>query len=239
MHINKNAGHTVRNLLRQVYSDQPGLDTMVRGRSSLDGGIKSPQSGDLDVVHLVAEIRSRQHELAYLACNLSYGVDYFLDRPAAYFAFLREPVDRCKSYWHFAHAVRDDHPLWSTLEAHDFDFDKILSNRVAPQFSNDQVRMITGARKLHVDSHDLQLAKQFIRERYLFVGDVASFDASVNYLARALGWEGVPQSEPLNVVSRADTDILPAGADESFARANQLDAELYSWLVTDYLPGAS
>jgi hypothetical protein len=124
------------------------------------------------------------------------------------------------------------------LEAYDFNLDKILPDRIAPQFSNDQVRMITGSRKLHVDGHDLELAKQLIRERYLFVGDVASFDASVNYLARALGWKRVPQSEPLNVVSRADPDILPAGADESFAQANQLDAELYSWLVTDYLPGA-
>jgi hypothetical protein len=235
IHLNKNGGYTMRDVL--VRNHPPGdlLDVMVRGRRSVDGRAKTVESADDDVVHCVAEIRRRQHELACVAANLPFGIDRFLERPVAYFTVLREPVSRGLSYWFFAYNNRDNHPMWSILESYDFDLDRIFAAGAGYHLTNDQVRMVAGIGTPEPGADDLARAKDLIEERYTLVGALERFDPCLRALARRFGWRDIAY-ERRNVGEKTKRSILPRGFEGRLREANEWDARLHEWLVRDYLP---
>lgn len=235
LHISKCAGHTVRSLLHGNYAGRPSIDNIIRGALSVNGQAKVPASGDEDVALLVAEIRARQDDLAFVATTLSYGVHHFLDRPVSYFTLLRDPVERCVSYWYFAHRVRATHPAWSLFEAHGFDLERILASVDGIHLCNQQTRAVSGTCRIDVGPEELQLAKERIENDFAFVGTVERFEDSVRELAEIFGWRHL-FSPALHVGDKSDAGLLPPRAREIFTRANLVDLELYRWFVEEYLP---
>lgn len=233
IHVPKAAGHTVRALLHLNYPGRPHIDVIVRGSTSVSGLALTPSSGDPQVAYHVADVQARERELAFVATSLPYGIDAFLSRPVAYFAFLRDPVERCISYWYFTHRVA--HPAWGLFESYDLNVERILSSGKAIQLSNDQVRVISGTSATEIAPEHLELAKRRIANDYLFVGAVERFEESVAELGRRLRWTHLT-AEPRNVGDREDTSLLPAGARDAFEAANVYDRELHNWLCNAYLP---
>jgi hypothetical protein len=234
MHIEKNAGTTVRHILSRNYPVGTFLDTRPLSRMGADGRAKTVDGVDEDVHQVINEIQNRQHTLACVAANLPFGVDNFLDRPVAYFTFLREPVSRCVSCWYFAFQTRRTAPLWSVLESYDFDLRQILQDNVVYQFSNDQVRMVSGSSAPEPGEAEFQMACDLIEERFVFAGAVEYFDRCVEALAWQLRWQQA-SSLKLNVGVKTDPSILPASAERYFREANEWDVRLYDWLLKEYL----
>lgn len=225
----------MRNILRMNYQSGEYFGAQPLGRASVAGGVKTIDSLDEDVFEVVSEIQNRQQTLACAAANLPFGIDRYLDRPVAYFTFLREPVERCISYWYFAFQNRYRSPLWSVLEAYDFDLLHILGDGAAYQFTNDQIRMISGSSSPSPAANDLRTACEIIEERFFLAGTVDSFGPCLEILAHRFDWHYVPHTR-LNVGTKTDRSLLPACAEKHFHDANDLDIRLYEWVVQKYLP---
>jgi RimJ/RimL family protein N-acetyltransferase len=235
LHINKNGGNTMRSILVDNYGEERVYDILVRWRESDDGSPKTVDSLDANVCSALGEVRAREHELACVALNLPYGLHRHLERPVLYFTLLREPVARGISYWFFAYEHRHEHPLWSRLEEHDLDLERIIATHAVYQFSNDQIRMVTGSANPDPGAEELELAKELIEKRYFLAGTVEAFDATLRTLAERLAWP-VTTYEPKMVGRKTERSILPRRAAAILREANEWDARLYDWLVRDYLP---
>jgi hypothetical protein len=233
--INKNASTSVRALVSSNYAPATVFIATIQGRVSVSGDAKVVGGLDEDVHAVLAAIQSRERQLAALVVNLPYGIHGHVERPVMYFAFLREPVSRCESYWHHAYRLRREGRLWSTLEAHDLNLEGALRSKVGYQFYNDQVRMISGSRKVEVGPEDYELARENIQRSFAFVGAVEDFSVSVHKVGQLLGWRDArPRYE--NVGRPEEKGPLPRKTAEFFREANEWDSRLHRWLTKEYLP---
>jgi len=225
----------MRHLLRSNYPGELLLDLMLQGRKGADGRPKTVDGLDEDVYEAIYEAQCRQVKLRCVAANLPFGFHKFLERPVTYFTLLREPVSRCISYWYFAYANRYSGTLWATLQSYDFDIRRICQDRAAYQFSNDQIRMVTGCSSPEPGQADFDLAQEMIEKKFAFVGATEYFDECLPVLARRYGWQDITYMR-LNTRLNHDPALLPVGAEECFRSVNEWDIRLYDWLVNNYLP---
>lgn len=235
MHIEKNAGTTVRHNLSMNYQARTFLSAKPLSRMGVNGRAKTVDGFDEDVYQVITEVQNRQDTLRCVAANLPFGIDKFLARPVTYFTFLREPVSRCVSCWHFAFRNGRTAPLWAALESYDFDLRQILLDNAVYQFSNDQVRMVSGCSTPEPGEAEFQMACDIIQERFLLAGAVEYFDPCLKLLAYRFRWQHASSSR-LNVGAKTDVSILPASAESYIRDANEWDIRLYEWLVKKYLP---
>ncbi len=233
VHINKNAGNTVMDVLDREYGDR-FADFLVPGRRAGDKA-KTVDSDDAVVRAVVAEALAVEDTLDCLAINLPYGIHRHLSRPVHYFTLLREPVSRCLSQWYWFYRNRDGGSAWATVESYDRDLERILADDAILQFSNDQTRFITGTADIRLTDEHLDLAKQLIAEEYRFVGAVERFSDSYRELASRLAWKQ-EEFEHLNPGDYSDLAVRPDRAVELFAAANDVDRRLHEWLVQVHLP---
>ncbi|MEV4715114.1 hypothetical protein [Micromonospora sp. NPDC049374] len=231
VHINKNAGNSIIEALLNNYPGQ-FRQYLVSGRRSNGGpGAKTVDSPDEDVRQIVSEIVENQHRHDAIALNLPVGVHRRIGRPVRYVTMLREPVDRCVSYWYWAYRKRDTGNLWAALQAG-------LPDGVAGlplQFRDDQVRFLSGTTNVETTDDDLALAKKAVEEHFAFVGTVERFAECQARLGEMLSWKR-PATFHLNSGDRGDHRLLPPEAIDIFRAANTRDMELYQWLTRSYLP---
>lgn len=238
IHIAKNSGNTIRDVLERNYPGRLGEFMVHKRTSALSRSPKTVDALDEDVRTVVSEAVRLAPSVDCLALNLPYGVHRMLRRPVRYFTFLREPVERCLSYWYWAYAVRHrgTGTIWHLLESFEFDLARILDSGRLPAFSNDQTRFVTGSADLVVTREHLAQAKKAIRESFFFVGAVERFPDCHAHLATRLDWKDQAYGH-LNHANRDDGIPLPDRAAELFHDRNEIDAELHDWLMNDYLPG--
>jgi hypothetical protein len=189
---------------------------------------------DADIYRVVAHLRQHENAFDCVAINLPYGLHVHLGRPLEYFTFLREPVERCISYWYFAYENRDSHPLWSTIEKYRFDLEAIIENRAVYQFSNDQTRMVTGSNAAEPRETEFEMACETLKKRYSYVGNTQHFDVGLKIVADHLGWRSREYSRQ-NVTAKTETSILPVDAVNVFRSANRWDIKLYEWSIQERL----
>ncbi len=235
VHINKNAGTSMRRILGWNYPLGELLEIMVQGRRSNDGRAKTVHGLDEDVHAAVEEVQERQYQLSCVAANLPFGLHEYLTRPVSYFALMREPVSRCMSYWYFVYRTRADSRMWSLFQSYNFDLRRILGDGAVFPLSNDQVRMLSGSPASQPGEQEFRRAREVIEEHFILVGAVECFDASVSALARKLSWNRLAAVHE-NKGDKTEAAHLPPDAATYLRDANEWDIRLYEWLMDHYLP---
>jgi hypothetical protein len=147
-------------------------------------------------------------------------------QPVSYFTFVRDPITRYLSHFHY-HVDRLDIP-W-TLE----------SFTAEDRFSNFMTTRIAG-------TTDVNRAKQLLRSKFAFVGLTDRFDESLHLLRHSLGLPDFDlRYERQNVGDRAHepagsgAGTRPAPDDEALERVraqNLLDIELYEFVRSELYP---
>jgi hypothetical protein len=226
-HIPKTAGTTMRSFLRAVVPPTEFLECVIHSRVTATGNIKTPSLVDPEIDSFIDQLWRSRNTVSCIAANLPFGLHGFIDRPARYVALVREPVDRCISYWYYAYDRRDVGPLWRALESRRFNLEIILNDpETAPYFVNDQTRYLSGSHKLNVNREIFEEALHNVNTRYSFCG---TFENDLTLLEKFFQSKGSSTAAlpRLNVGKKSDASLLPSGAPELFASANNWDRLLW------------
>ena len=210
LHVPKTAGSSIRTLLKQNYA----ADAMI----AFSGDLKSVEWYRAAPV----AVRAR-HALVHghFQHGLHEGVgDY------TYFTFLRDPVDRHFSDYHFLKRY-EAHPMHAAIASGEIglqDWAGIFERH--PMYRNITTGYISGeGAKRQADRASLERAKFNLRRDFTFCGLTERFDESVLILARRLGWRSIFYLTKNVSADRAVPDDLHERTRAHLA----LDYELYAF----------
>jgi hypothetical protein len=148
------------------------------------------------------------------------------------FTFLREPVDRVISLYHFYRQQSDGEaldPRVALARAQDFEgFVDTLPTRVSP-WSNWQTYVLSGCAHCESPARDLLPCALANLQQLDFVGVQEHLASGLAALGRLRQWTINPPPRPVNVTrSRPARDALPTSVTRKLQDLNDCDAELYT-----------
>lgn len=215
LHVPKTAGSSIRTLLKQNYAQ----DAMIAF------------SGDLKPLEWYrtapAEFRAK-HALVHghFPHGLHEGVTEY-----TYFTFLRDPVDRHFSDYHFLKRY-EPHPMHAAIASGEIGLDDWadIFTRL-PMYSNITTGYLSGeGAERRVDRTALERAKFNIRRDFTLCGLTERFDESVLLLARRLGWTSI-----FYLTKNVSSDRrMPDGLRERTRAHLGLDYELYEFAQREF-----
>jgi hypothetical protein len=234
IHISKNGGTSVRQLLQASLRPDSLLDTVVPQRWGLDNRPRSVHSQDSVVQGELTDVCDQQWRLACFASNLPFGLHEVIDRPCEYFTVVREPLSRVLSLWSDAYRARRTSRLWAAWEKLDLDLEKIQHSPCGTALFNDQTRMLTGLRQHEVGSEHVSDALANLEESFSVVGCFDDMPGFAERVCQHYGWKRMPIGhlnggigEGLDLLSDADLELLQAG--------NRFDLLLYEDVKAHWL----
>jgi hypothetical protein len=147
------------------------------------------------------------------------------------FTFLREPVDRVISLYHFYRQQPVGEaldPRVAEVQAQDFEcFVERLTSRVSP-WSNWQTYVLSGCAHCELPASTLLPRALANLQQVDFVGVQDHLASGLAALAQLRQWTVTPPSGPVNVTgSRPTRDALPSSVIRKLQDLNECDAELY------------
>lgn len=159
----------------------------------------------------------------------------FYETPVRVFTFLREPVSRVISEYHFLRTWPEQHlyallrEQGTTLSEYVTSTHKLLRYKGA----NFMTRVLSGLDPVERPDEALERAKANLADRLVAFGLCESFNASLLLLADVLGLTDLLY-ERQNVLRRPDADRASDAERELVAACNSLDVALYAYARTRF-----
>lgn len=171
------------------------------------------------------------HQYVFVSGHFTMAEVSHVLRDTFVFTFLREPVDRVISLYHFyrqhqGRAALD--PRVAQVRAQDFEcFVEGLTRRVSP-WSNWQTYVLSGCAHCELPAGALLPRALANLQQLDFVGVQDHLASGLAALAHLRQWTVTPPSGPVNVTRcRPTRDALPASVLRTLQALNDCDAELY------------
>jgi tetratricopeptide (TPR) repeat protein len=177
----------------------------------------------------------RPRECAFAWGHMPFGIHALVPGTHQYITFLRDPVDRAISYYHFvrySHRSKYTHP-----ERNDADILSITEFYARRRYQNWQARFLAGLQyhKLYpylaLESFEratLDKAIHNLTERYFCYGILERFEESIELFQRRFGWDRRAEITPQQTTkSRPALDALDDATRASLEHSNRLDRQLY------------
>ncbi len=227
LHIPKVGGSTISKIIERQY--RPNTIFRVRENSSQK---RIQNCVDEFKVLPVAE----KEKIKVLMGHMGFGLHNFLPQPSVYFTLLRDPVERVISYYYFI-LRRPNHYLYQTVTSRKMSIEDCIRSGISIELDNGQTRILS-ATKGDVDlpisfgqcnTEMLERAKKNLRESFVGVGLVESFDKSLLLFKKLLNWNNI------FFIKRNVTQDRPLKSDLSqktlnlIQKQNELDIELYQY----------
>lgn len=171
----------------------------------------------------------RRVGLDFLAGHVDYGIHEHLGGPCAYFAFMRDPVERVASHYYF---IRNSPRHRYRHEAAKMDLETFIASGIRPRMNNCMTRMISGLDAPYGKCPGSMLDKAIenLSRDYFYLGIVERFDESLAMLAELFGWQGVEYEKRCVSREKPRLSELPGGALDVIREYNNLDIQLYQRL---------
>ena len=221
LHIPKTGGTTLDHILERCYPKDQICN------------FKSPNHrSEIERFKRLATEKREAYRL--FKGHLSFGLHRHVPGRSTYITFLREPVARTLSFYHYARS-RPDHYLYPLLKDDQAALKRLLKQHTATtrELFNLQTSMIAGDEwadpERPADRAALERAKQNLRTHFQLVGLTEEFDLSLRLLSRSFGWK-VGFYTKKNVTRRKSRiETLDTETRTLLRDANALDHELYQF----------
>lgn len=222
MHIQKTAGKSLLALLHQAY-DHVAV------------GHEEPERERLR--SLWHEDNAAARQLQVVHGHMPWGFHSWFDRTYVYLAFVRDPVDRVISYYHFCRAepTHNRHQLANHLTLEEWVLenpDLCVDNAMTRYFAGRITDMAPRPVNVHPGDRNAMLAEAIenIQTDFPIVGVVEDMQRSLEMLCVYFGWSDTLVMPRVNVNARRPAlDEVPQALRDRIRELNQLDAELYSY----------
>ena len=164
--------------------------------------------------------------------HLYFGLHRLIPGASVYVTFLRNPVERVHSFYHYA-LSKPDHYLYDILKTECLDPKAPVIQEMTLELCNEQTRLLAGDEwedpQRPVTRAALKRAQANLRTHFRVVGLTEAFDASVLLLHQAFGWQ-VPFYGKENVTkNKPDSTFLDAETRRLIEETNSFDLELYEY----------
>lgn len=221
LHVPKTAGTTLHHILERCYP-----------RNQICSFKDPNYRSELENFQKLSTETREAYRL--IKGHLSFGFHRHLPGRSTYITFLREPVARALSFYHYARS-HPEHYLYPLLGDDHVDLKILLRQRTPTthELFNLQTSMVAGDEwddpERPADRAALERAKQNLRSHFDVVGLTEEFDTSLRLLRRRFGWK-VRFYTRKNVTRRKDQiDNLDPETHSLVREANALDIELYQF----------
>ncbi len=218
LHIPKAAGTT----LKYVFAKNFGKHAIVR--LYVDPSVREQV--------LKQRIAASPAPVKLIEGHFPFGIDQLLPEGErlSYLSFVRHPVSRLHSFYHYIRTT-PEHYYHRTLVEQNLSFEQFLGDPESPEVFSQQTRLFAGCRTApqEVSEHDLELARNNIRNRFLFVGLQEKFDESLVLLKLILGLNKINYVSLNRNVSKPRRP-LSKEAEALIRQTNRYDLALYEFI---------
>ncbi len=215
LHIPRTAGSTLHGIMKKQYAD----DEMFTGQLLF---------GD-EIANFTALPEERKKKLRIVKGHFAHGVHELIPGgEGAYMTFLRDPIDRVVSLYHFIRRRPDNslHEAATTMTLKDF-----VASGVAPTHTdNGMTRFLGGAAMDDFGTITDEVLDRAISnlEACEVIGLTERFDESLLLCRKAFGWNEPVFYERQNVTqNRPAIETLDAETLHAIEATNQLDSILF------------
>jgi hypothetical protein len=220
LHVPKAGGVTLSKILERQYSQTETL--------TLD-------DRDRQIARFKTLPSAQRGQYRLIQGHLYFGLHRLIPGASTYITFLRRPVERVLSFYHYARST-PDHYLYPLLTTERPDLKTLLAREVTSELRNEQTRLLAGDEwedpQQVVTRAALEQAQANLRTHFRVVGLLEEFDASLMLLRRAFGWQ-LPFYVKENVTKeKPDDTSLDGETRRLIEAANSLDLELYEYART-------
>lgn len=220
LHIPKTAGTTLNQILRRQYRSSEILFLGANAQTSI-AAYQNLQDAKKEAIRLVAG-------------HTAFGFHRFVPGPATYFTFLREPIERVVSFFHYV-KQSPQHYLNEAVANELSDISAFVGSGITKMIDNGQTRMISGTwlepAYGGINAEILQQAKDNLSRYFTVVGLTEEFDASLLLLQEAFNWRDIHYVRQ-NVTRVAEKERkLSVNERHMIERYNEWDMALYAYAV--------
>lgn len=219
LHIPRTAGSTLHGIMKKQYAE----DEMFTGQLLF---------GD-EIASFTALPEERKRNLKIVKGHFAHGVHDLLPGDHAYMTFLRDPIDRVVSLYHFVKRRPDNslHEAATSMSLKDF-----VASGVAPTHTdNGMTRFLGGAAMDDFGTITAEVLDRAIvnLEACAVIGLTERFDESLLLCRKAFGWNEPVFYERQNVTqNRPAIETLDPETLAAIEATNQLDSILFEKGVT-------
>ena len=176
----------------------------------------------------------RRRQIRLLCGHMPFGLHKYLPCPADYITILRDPVDRVVSHYFYSRR-KTTHYLHEQVEKGKLSLGEYISQQVATELDNGQVRLLSGVEKSvpfgKVTREMLEQAKENLMCHFKVIGLTERFDESMMLLRKDFPWVGWPFYSATNVTKkRLRLTEIPSEELDIVRGVNRLDSELYDFV---------
>lgn len=220
LHIPKTAGTTLNQVLQQQYTSSESFLLGANAQASID------EYRDLPL--------EKKEAIRLVAGHTAFGFHNFVPGSFTYFTFLREPVERVVSFYHYVKGS----PQHYLNQAAVNEFSGIvpfLESGITKMVDNGQTRMVSGTWLEpafgEINADIFHFAKRNLEHYFSVVGLTEQFDASLVLLKEYFHWHDIHYvRQNVTNVTRKDRQ-LTVQEQEVVEQYNQWDKALYAYAL--------
>lgn len=219
LHIPKNAGRTFESILERQYLEDCRYDVYGYGNSITDA-----------VEQLKKMPEEDKRKIKLIKGHYQFGLHEFLPQKSSYLTFLRDPVDRAVSHYHYV--LRDHmHPLNKVVKAKNMSLSEYVASGWSREIDNGQTRILSGKEHEYAfgqcPGELLKLAKANLCNHFVAAGLVERFDESLALMGLKFGWKKLYYQKKNINVQRPIKSEYDRNTLRIIEKYNELDMELY------------